>query len=125
MRSYECAVIFRPTLGDDTLRARTTKYIDVIAGTGGEITRLETWGKRRLAYEIDDFTEGHYFLYRFRGVGGVLDELGRQMRIDEEVIRHLIVIDELASGDEPALDPKNVEVSVRQEKEREKEREEA
>lgn len=92
---------------------------------GGEITRLETWGKRRLAYEIDDFTEGHYFLYRFRGVGGVLDELGRQMRIDEEIIRHMIVIDELATGDEPAVDAKNVEASVRQEKEREREREEA
>jgi small subunit ribosomal protein S6 len=89
MRSYECAVIFYPGLDDEGLKAGTTKYSGIIFSGGGEITRLEKWGKRKLAYEINDQSEGHYFLFRFRCESNVLDELGRQMRIDEEVLRHL------------------------------------
>jgi small subunit ribosomal protein S6 len=117
MRSYECVVIFRPTAGDDELKVGTSRFANVIAGQGGEITGLEGWGKRRLAYEIEDHLEGHYFLYRFRGRNEVLDELNRQMRIDESVLRHLIVVDELAKGDEPKIEPDKVEPVARQEKE--------
>jgi len=103
MRSYECAVIFYPGLDEESLKAGMKKYAGVIDSGGGEITRLETWGKRKLAYEIDDQSEGHYYFYRFRCENKVLDELGRQMRIDESILRHLIVRDELATGDEPKI----------------------
>jgi len=102
---------------DDGLKASIAKYSGVIAGQGGQITALEGWGKRRLAYEIEDHADGHYFLYRFRGTNPVIDEFARQLRIDETVIRHMIVVDELARGDEPALDPANIEPAKRQEKE--------
>ncbi len=114
MRSYECAVIVHPAVAEDGLRASTTKYVDIIAKGGGEITKVETWGKRRLSYEIMKQPEGHYFFYRFRGGTSVVDELGRQMRIDENILRHMIVRDELAVGDEPALEPATVEVTLRQ-----------
>lgn len=114
MRSYECVVIFRPTVSDEGLKLGTSKYAGVIAGQGGEITGLETWGKRKLAYEIEDHFEGHYYLYKFRGENKVLDELGRQMRIDESVIRHMVVIDELAKGDEPKVEPDKLEPKVRE-----------
>ena len=117
MRSYECIVIFRPTVPEDGLKASIAKYANVIAGREGEVTGLEGWGKRRLAYEIEDHQEGHYFLYRFRGTNSVLDEFARQLRIDETVIRHMIVLDELATGDEPKLDPDRLEPSKRQERE--------
>lgn len=104
MRSYECVVIFYPGVDDEGLKAGTDKYAGVISSGGGEITRLEKWGKRKLAYEIDDHSEGHYFLYRFRCENRVLDELGRQMRIDESVLRHLVVRDELATGQEPKVE---------------------
>lgn len=104
MRSYECAVILHPAVNDDGLKANTAKYVEIIAHAGGEITRVETWGKRRLSYEIKKQPEGHYFFYRFRGAGTLVDELGRQLRIDENVLRHLIVQDDLATGDEPALE---------------------
>jgi small subunit ribosomal protein S6 len=109
MRSYECAVILQPAVSEERLKASTAKYVDVIATGGGEITRVETWGKRRLAYEIMKQPEGHYFFYRFRGSGSLIEELGRQMRIDEDVLRHMIVRDELATGNEPGLDPATVE----------------
>lgn len=104
MRSYECTVVFYPNVDEAGLKAETDKYAGIISSGGGEITRFEKWGKRRLAYEINDQFEGHYFFYRFRGENPVLDELGRQMRIDEKVLRHLIVRDELASGTEPKVE---------------------
>jgi small subunit ribosomal protein S6 len=109
MRSYECAVILQPAVTDDGLKTSTAKYVDIIANGGGEITRVETWGKRRLSYEIMKQPEGHYFFYRFRGDNPLLDELGRQLRIDENVLRHMIVRDELATGAEDKLEPAAVE----------------
>lgn len=103
MKSYECAIVFYPTLGDDGAKAGMTKYAEVIEAKGGELTRVESWGKRKLAYEIDHQSEGYYFFYKFRGGKDVLNELGRQLRIDESVLRHLIVKDELAKGDEPKI----------------------
>lgn len=120
MRSYECAVILHPAVTEDGLRASTAKYVEIIAKGGGEITKVETWGKRRLSYEIMRQPEGHYFFYRFRGGNALIDELSRQLRIDEEILRHMIVRDETAAGSEPALDPGTVETSVRHpERERE------
>ena len=112
MRSYECAVIMHPSVGDDGLRASTAKYVEIIAKSGGEITKVETWGKRRLAYEIMKQPEGTYFFYRFRGATTLVDELGRHMRIDESILRHMIVRDERAVGNEPALEPATVEATM-------------
>lgn len=114
MRSYECVVIFRPSVSEEGLKLATSKFAGVIAGQGGELTGLETWGKRKLAYEIEDHLEGHYFLYRFRGESRALDELARQMRIDESVIRHMIVVDELASGEEAKIEPDKLEAKPRE-----------
>jgi small subunit ribosomal protein S6 len=104
MRSYECAVVLHPAVGDDGLKTSTAKYVDIIARSGGEITRVETWGKRRLSYEIMKQAEGTYFFYKFRGANQLVDELGRQLRIDEQVLRHMIVRDEQAAGNEAKLE---------------------
>jgi small subunit ribosomal protein S6 len=103
VRSYECAIVFYPALGDDGVKDGMTKYAGVIDGHGGELTRVETWGKRKLAYEIDHQSEGYYYFIKFRGNNELLTELGRQLRIDESVLRHLIVKDDLAKGDEPKI----------------------
>jgi small subunit ribosomal protein S6 len=104
MRSYECAVVLHPAVGDDGLKTSTAKYLDIISRSGGEITRVETWGKRRLSFEIMKQAEGTYFFYKFRGANQLVDELGRQLRIDEQVLRHMIVRDEQAAGNEAKLE---------------------
>jgi small subunit ribosomal protein S6 len=109
LRSYECAVIFAPGVNDEGLRDESQKFVNVIVSNGGEMTALETWGKRRLAYEIDHHADGHYFFFKFRGADPALTELGRQMRIDENIIRHMIVRDELASGEESVVEADKVE----------------
>ena len=101
--SYECAIVFYPNLGDEGYKTGTEKYARVIGDQGGELIGLETWGQRRLAYEINHQSEGVYYFYRFRGNNDVLQELGRQLRIDESVLRHLVVKDGLAKGDEPQV----------------------
>jgi small subunit ribosomal protein S6 len=111
VRSYECGIVFYPNLGDDGAKAWMTKYARIIEEKGGELTGLDTWGQRKLAYEIDHQSEGIYYFYRFRGDKELLNELGRQLRIDESVLRHLIVKDELAKGDEPKIEVEGLKPS--------------
>ena len=94
MKKYECAVIFVPGLAGEGLDSCTKKYSDVITSHGGTLNKLDEWGKRGLAYEINDHREGYYYFYRFEGTSEILGELNRQMRIDENVLRHMIVRDE-------------------------------
>jgi len=117
VRSYECALIFAPTVAEDAVDSGARKYAQVIADHKGELTGVETWGKRRMAYEIDHHGEGYYFFYKFRGDAALLAELGRQLRIDEGIIRHMIVRDELAKGDEPTVDPSQVDPVMKKERE--------
>ena len=107
--SYECAIVFYPNLSDEGYKSGTEKYARVIDDRGGELTGLETWGRRQLAYDINHQSEGVYYFYKFRGNNDVLHELGRQLRIDESVLRHLIIKDELAKGDEPKVNLEGLE----------------
>ena len=94
MKRYECAVIFAPTVGSDVLENSTKKYAEIITSRGGSLAELDNWGKRTLAYEIQYHREGYYYFYRFQAKNDVLEELNRQLRIDENVIRHMIVRDD-------------------------------
>jgi small subunit ribosomal protein S6 len=95
LKDYECVVIFAPAVAGDALVGATKKYAEVISGYGGEIKEIDDWGRRSLAYEINYHREGHYIFYRFKGGNETLNELARQLRIDENVIRHMIVRDDL------------------------------
>jgi small subunit ribosomal protein S6 len=94
VKKYECAVVVAPNVGSDVLESCTKKYTEVITSRGGSLTEFDDWGKRSLAYEIEDHKEGYYHFYRFEGGKDIVDELDRQLRIDENVIRHMIVRDE-------------------------------
>ena len=94
MKPYECVVIYAPTVGTDVLETSTKKYTEVITSRGGKFTGVDDWGKRSLAYEIAFHREGFYHFYKFNGDGEIINELNRQMRIDENVIRHMIIRDE-------------------------------
>lgn len=94
MKDYECAVIFAPTVTGELLAGSTKRYADIITSRGGELKEIDDWGRRSLAYEINYHREGHYLFYRFKGGNDILNELTRQLRIDENVIRHMIVRDD-------------------------------
>lgn len=101
MKDYECAVVFAPSLGGDVLESATKKYADIITSQGGTVTEIDNWGKRSLAYEINFHREGFYCFYRFKSGADIVNELNRQLRIDENVIRHMIVRDEMRGRAQP------------------------
>ncbi|WP_028594537.1 30S ribosomal protein S6 [Paenibacillus assamensis] len=92
MRKYELMYIIRPDIEQDAVQAAVEKFQGVISN-GGEITKHDVMGKRRLAYEIKKFRDGHYVLVNFTAEPAVVAELDRQLKISDDVIRHLVTND--------------------------------
>ena len=91
MKAYELLFIVNPS-ADEEARAGVMKRIDVaIVGEGGVVDSVDDWGKRKLAYEIDHLTEGDYTLINFHADPTQIAELDRVLRINDAVIRHMIV----------------------------------
>ncbi|QHW32211.1 30S ribosomal protein S6 [Paenibacillus rhizovicinus] len=92
MRKYEVMYIIRPETEQESVQALTEKF-QAIIGNGGEITKHDVIGKRRLAYEINKVRDGIYVLVHFNATPEVVNELDRVMKITDEVIRFLITKD--------------------------------
>ncbi len=83
-----------PQLEDEELDNLLNKVKKVIKDTKGEITKLDKWGKRKLAYEIKDFNEAIYVVLKFNADEKKISELERVMKLEERVIRYLLIIQE-------------------------------
>jgi small subunit ribosomal protein S6 len=94
MRKYEVMYVVRPTLEEEATKALVERFQNVTTDNGGEIVTLKEIGKRRLAYEINDFREGYYVLMNINAEPAVVSELDRLFRINEDVIRHIVVREE-------------------------------
>jgi small subunit ribosomal protein S6 len=95
MRKYEVMFIIRPEADEDAVKATVEKFHNII-NNGGEVTKSEVMGKRRLAYEINKYRDGYYVLVNFNAVPAVVAELERVMKISDEIIRYLITNDVVA-----------------------------
>ena len=91
MVNYESLFILRPDLEEEKISEMMEKFKLLVENNGGEIDRLEKWGKRRLAYEIEHLREGLYIILQFKANPVVVKELDRVFKITDEVIRHIIV----------------------------------
>ncbi|GAB6153414.1 30S ribosomal protein S6 [Desulfosporosinus burensis] len=91
MKAYEILYIIRPDLDEETTTALVERLGGLVASNGGENLKVEKWGKRRLAYEIEDYKEGQYILMNFDGEGRTSQEIERVMKISDDVIRFLTV----------------------------------
>lgn len=89
--NYEVIYILDPNLDEEATAAMVTKFQTVVSEKGGEISSVEEWGKRRLAYPINDLLDGYYVLMTFSAVPGIPAELDRVFRITEGVMRSIIV----------------------------------
>jgi small subunit ribosomal protein S6 len=87
---YETIFILNPTLTEEATAAAVEKFKSLI-GQHGEIGEIDEWGKRRLAYEIDDHADGYYVLINFESVPDFPAELDRIYRITDSVLRSLII----------------------------------
>lgn len=91
MRDYELIVIISPDVGEEDIPSTIDKVSGFITSRGGDITEVDHWGKRKLAYPIDRFREGNYVLSRFKFEPGMAAELEANLKISEEILRHLLV----------------------------------
>lgn len=106
MRTYEALYIIQPELGEDDIQTLAAGVEKLITDDGGAIVRSEIWGKRRLAYEVNGFAEGVYVLVRFESNPTLIDQLKGAFRLDESVIRFLVV----------SFNPKTLRLEIEQQK---------
>ncbi len=88
---YEVTYILRPNLEENEVTERTGAIAEQLKGNGGEILSQEVLGKKRLAYEINDVREGIYSVLRFRSEAPAAHELERQLGLNEDVMRALLI----------------------------------
>jgi len=91
LRKYEVVFVLRPDLDEEKSAAVLERFRGLIESHGGEILKLDKWGKRRLAYEVKDFREGVYIIVHMNAQSKVAAELDRVFKITDEVLRHIIV----------------------------------
>ena len=91
MNKYELAIIFSPVLDEEALKAEVERIQGYITRFEGEIEKVDDWGKRKLAYEINKQTEGFYMFISFSAPPAAPHELEDRIRIRENVLRYLIV----------------------------------
>lgn len=91
MREYEVVYIFRTSLEPDEIDERLEGHHDRL---DGEITAVEHWGKRQLAYQIEKQGAGYYVVAQFRADPASLPGFEQALRHDEDVLRHLVVLSE-------------------------------
>ncbi|PTW90984.1 SSU ribosomal protein S6P [Microbacteriaceae bacterium MWH-Ta3] len=87
MHPYELMVILNPEVDDRTVQPSLEKFLTVVTKDGGSVDKLDIWGRRRLAYEIQKKSEGIYAVVNFTAEPATTAELERQLRLSESVMR--------------------------------------
>lgn len=91
MRTYEVAFIAAPNTAEDDLSKLNSLIQQIVTDRGGKITKVDNWGRRKLAYRIGKFDEGVYNIVYLEGSGKEIAEVERRLRVTDFVIRHLTV----------------------------------
>ncbi|MGH3646337.1 MAG: 30S ribosomal protein S6 [Micromonosporaceae bacterium] len=91
MRHYEVMVILDPDLEERTVAPSLETYLNVIRNSGGSVEKLDVWGRRRLAYEIQKKAEGIYAVIDLQAEPAAVAELERQMRLNESILRTKVI----------------------------------
>jgi small subunit ribosomal protein S6 len=95
LRDYEAVYIFDSALEESKITEKLDRFHAMVSGEGrGEITAVDHWGKRQLAYAIDDKDNGYYVVTHFTTSSELLPEYERLLKLDEELLRYLVVINE-------------------------------
>lgn len=91
MNKYESIYIIRPTVEEEGIKALVERFSNLIVQEGGKVDNVDEWGKRRLAYPIDDLREGYYVLMNFTAEPDVPQELERVYKITDDILRYLTI----------------------------------
>ena len=92
MRHYELMVILDPGLDERTVQPSLETFLNVIRTDGGSVEKVEVWGKRRLAYEIEKNADGIYAIVEVTCEPATVTELDRQLGLNESVLRTKVLL---------------------------------
>ena len=90
MNNYEVMYIVKP-IEEEAFNAVVTKFDELLTANGATIEKTDKWGKKHLAYPIQDFNDGLYVLTTFSAESKAVKELDRVMKITDEILRHMII----------------------------------
>lgn len=93
MRKYEIMYIVRPDIEEEAQTALIERFNNVLTDNGAEIEKVDEKGKRRLAYEIDNYREGYYIIINFTGGEEAVNEFDRLAKFNDDIVRHMVVRD--------------------------------
>ena len=91
MKAYELLYFTAPNLQEEKISKLMDRIESILDGKAGKIDKLDDWGTKKLAYEVNDLQEGNYTLIDFHADPNVIAELNRVLRINDAVERHMIV----------------------------------
>ncbi len=91
MKKYEVMYIIRPNIEDEAKKALVERFNTILTDNGAELAEAKDWGKRRLAYEINDFRDGYYQLVTVASEAAAVEEFSRLAKISEDIIRHMVI----------------------------------
>ena len=95
MRVYEVLFIIAPYVEEGDIDTLITQLSDVATNQGARVAKIDRMGRRRLAYQIQKFTEGYYVVFTVEGTGAEIAEVERRMRVTDAIIRYITIrIDE-------------------------------
>ena len=95
MRNYEVALIVRPEVDEEAQQTIIEQLSQLLAADGGQVSHVEAWGRRRLAYPINKVQEGFYYFIQGQFSSSVLPELERTVHLSEDILRHMVTRQEM------------------------------
>ena len=95
MRHYEVMVILDPDLEEKTVAPSLETFLNVVRADGGEVTKVDIWGRRRMAYEINKTADGIYAVLEMTATPAAVAELDRQLSLNEAVMRTKVLRPEI------------------------------
>ena len=108
MDVYEAMLIVIPELDEEQVENTISRFRTIIERTGGEPREANHWGRRKLAYEIDNRKDGYYVVMEFTAGERTLVELKRILRVSDDVLRHMVVKLPPAYAHRPLPEPAEV-----------------
>jgi small subunit ribosomal protein S6 len=91
MTCYETLFVVKPTLTEEEIAAQIAKVKDVLAKEGAELVGTNEMGMRKLAYQVEKHNRGYYTVLFYKAEGATIEELERNLRINEDIIKFLTV----------------------------------
>ncbi len=90
MNAYEAVIILTKKISEEQAEETKNKISDLIS-SNGEVVSVDDWGMKKLAYEVKKEQEGHYYLYTFNSNPEFIAEFERILRIDDNVLKHMVI----------------------------------